>query len=83
MTSLVLNDIGDALMEQLEQAAAANGTTVEEVAKEVLEQHKPIIFDSVQIVREGREWLDQRDEERAARGTGLREDLSHLDRMRS
>jgi signal recognition particle GTPase len=38
--------------------------------------------DSVQIVREGRDWLDQRDAERAARSKGLRSDLSHLDRMR-
>ncbi len=39
--------------------------------------------DSVQLIREDREWLDQRDEERAILSKGLQKDLSHLDRMRS
>ncbi len=39
-------------------------------------------FDSVQMIRDDREFLDRRDEERAARGKGLRKDWSHLDRMK-
>ena len=36
-----------------------------------------------ELYREGRDWLDQRDVERAAASGGLRKDLSHLDLYRS
>lgn len=38
--------------------------------------------DSTRIVREGRDWLDRRDAERAAASIGVQQDLSFLDRMR-
>ena len=36
---------------------------------------------SVQMIREDRAWLDQRDEERMAQSRGLQKDLFHLDQM--
>ncbi len=37
---------------------------------------------SAQIVREGREWLDERDMKRAALSKGPRQDFTHLDRRK-
>ncbi len=38
--------------------------------------------DSVRFVREGRDWLDRRDMERAIHSHGLRKDFSHLDKVK-
>lgn len=76
--SLVLNNIDDALLEQLEQAAIVNGTTVEEMATHLLFKSKPFIYDSVDLIRESREWRDSQIDERIALFNGALNDLSYF-----
>ncbi len=54
----------------------------EQYGLQVKESTQNTEYDSVQMIREDREWLDQREEERVAHSQGARDDLSHLDRMK-
>jgi hypothetical protein len=64
--------IDPAFYENLEQLAEQFGLVIK----------REYQTDSVQLIQEDREWLDQREEERTAHTKGLQKDLSHLDLMR-
>jgi len=78
MTELRIKNIEETTARHLHKLSEDSGLPVEEEARKLLNKAIDLTIDSATLVREDRDWLDQRDEKRAAETGGLREDFSHL-----
>ncbi len=83
MADLVLHNIDEELLDHLNEVAETRGTTAQEVAKQMLEECKPNSkVNSVHMLHEVRAERDRQIEDWMKESTGLRDDYSHLERLR-